>query len=137
MRFYGEFTAKSGLKISPMIDFMYVEFENAEKKMLPEDFEDGKGAVLSCDWEDSDWKYSPESGKGYFRCRGVMVNAHNADGKIDMFRKAKIDSIQVFCEENTNFVLTDLTVCDNGGRLHTMPKERREAREVVLVQNRA
>lgn len=114
MIFYGKAVTDRDKNYSPMIDFIEFEFSEVDPKFLPEDFteEDNHDVILSCDWQESDWDYDSETGEVRFRCKGVDVNMHPANGHISMFENASIDTIQVYANGCEEFKLAALCIQD-------------------------
>ena len=129
MTFYGTFEATSSE--TPMIDFLDFEFKRIPDHFVPEDIRtsDGnKGVILSIDWDESDWKFVPETREGIFRAKGVYINNVYANGHAEAFKSAALDAIQVHGADN--FVLTDLELTD-GEDYFRFSSSSLDAREVV------
>ena len=97
MILYGSFKSKMPV----MIDFIEFEFDSIEDKFVPEDIrseDNNRGVILSVDWDESEWTHIPEDGVGAFKAKGVYINQIYANGALDVFKTARADTIQVYCQ---------------------------------------
>lgn len=133
MIFYGSFNARPNLNEGPIIDFIEFSFSKADPVFLSGDLGGEGEVVLPCDWESSDWEYDSETGGGYFRCKGVCVNQRYANGHLEMFKNAVIDTLQVYASDDAEFELTALSVCE-GESIYALSEENIRPKTIEYVE---
>ena len=125
MRFYGAYKTVPGLGTdgTPRIDFIEFQFPDDDiiPKFVPEDLQGESDLVLSCDWDESEWDYNPETGVCFFKCNGVYINDIYANHALEMFLNAAIYNLQVFTAKEVPkdipFKLMEFVIKDDDGTL--------------------
>ena len=123
MVIYGTFKTSGELQETPRIDFLEIEFPKVPEEFAPEDLEP-ENIILTCDWDESDWSWDRAEKIGYFRCKGVYVNQRYANGHVDMFENAIIDTMQVYLNGSGEFKLEAIAVVDNEKSVELCPVPR-------------
>lgn len=119
MIIYGNYKANS----SCIIDFMEFEFKEVPNKFVPEDFDTNKDLILTVDWDESDWGYDEKTKEGFFRVKGVYINQIYANGMIDLFKDAILDTMQIYGQHDAEFQLTSIEIEDNNKVLEFAKKQ--------------